>query len=157
MELSLDKPTPIVEDNTACILCSHNYLELEEIMSNQYRVMATRCTKNELYNMLYGLLEKHRDQLHQQGIRVPVITKEVLINHFENHDCLSLERAIVEDLRLLKQMSKVLCENMHTSKGLDDKSVKLWIALSNHKLNLLAKISQKRVSELKTRDPYKFD
>jgi hypothetical protein len=157
MELSLDAPMPIVEDDAACVLCSHKYLELEEIMFNQYRVMATRCTKNELYNMLFGMLQKHREQLHQQGICIPVITKDVLINHFENHDCLSLERAIVEDLRLIKKMSKVLCQNMHSKKGLDDKSVKLWVTLSNHKLNLLAKVSQKRVSELKTRDPYIFD
>ena len=59
MNLSLDDKI-IAEDSTECILCSLKYNKLEEIIFNQYRTMATQCTKHELYRMLFGMITEHK-------------------------------------------------------------------------------------------------
>ena len=67
------------------------------------------------------------------------VTKIDLVRHYEEH-VLSLQNAIIRDVRLVKQVMKQLEKRMLGDK-LNTAALNQWKVLSNHKINLLQRVS----------------
>ena len=93
-----------------------------------------------------GYISIHRDQ---------IITKEALIKHYEYH-IISMERAVMEDIRLCKQMMQTLERKIVTRDGVNSTALNQWKALSTHKLKLLSKIKHQKQPRNVKIEPYDF-
>ena len=141
------------DDNTECILCTHtnhNYLD------QMYHSLNRSTSKCNLYNILYDAFNKRMAEVKKQGMEHHTITKEALIKHYEYH-IISLERAVMEDIRLCKQMMQTLQRKILTHDGVNSTALNQWKTLSNHKIKLLNKIKHiKRPMKVELNKPYDF-
>ena len=62
-------------------------------------------------------------------------------HHYEYH-IVSMERAVMEDVRLCKQMMQTLQRKILTHDGVNSIALNQWKTLSNHKIKLLNKIKR---------------
>ena len=111
-------------------------------------------SKNNLYTILYDAFNKKMNLLKKQGLEHHTITKEALVRHYEYH-VISFERAVMEDVRLVKQMMQTLQRKIVTRDGVNSIILKEWKMLSNHKIQLLNKIKQTKPMKVKI-EPYNF-
>ena len=154
LNLDSEEEMPIEEDNdTNCILCkytNHGYLD------QMHSSLNCTTSKNNLYDILYNAFNKQMNTLKQQNMEYHTISREQLVIHYENH-LISLERSIIEDVRLVKQMMKSLEKKIVTHDGLDNTALSQWKSLSNHKINLLKNIKRtKRPLKLQLDKPHDF-
>ena len=94
-------------------------------------------------------------ELKKQGMEHHTITKEALIKHYEYH-IISMERSIMEDVRLVKQMMETLQKKILPYNGVNSTALNHWKALSTHKLKLLNKIKQTKPTKMDFNKPYDF-
>ena len=90
-----------------CLLCKNTHSYLDEMHS----ALSPSTSRKNLYDMLYDAYIKQKNKLKQQNLRYLDITKDELIKHYENH-VLSLQNAITNDVRLVKQVMKPLEKRM---------------------------------------------
>ena len=134
LNLDSEEEVPIEEDNdTNCILCQYTN---HEFLDQMHSSLNCTTSKNNLYDILYNAFNKQMNTLKQQNMEYHTISREQLVIHYENH-LISLERSIIEDVRLVKQMMKNLEKKIVTREGLDTTALNQWRSLSNHKINLL--------------------
>ena len=123
-----------------CLLCknsNHSYLD------EMHSALSASSSRKNLFDMLYDAYIKQKNKLRQQNLRYLDITKDELVRHYEEH-VLSLQNAIMNDVRLVKQVMKQLEKRMLGDK-LNTAALNQWKVLSNHKINLffiVLKISQ---------------
>ena len=148
-----EEDIPIEEDdNTECILCTHtNHAYLDHM----HHALNRTTSKTNLYNILYDTFHKRMAELIKQGLDHHTITKEALIKHYEYH-IISLERAVMEDVCLCKQMTQTPQRKILTHDGVNSTALNQWRALSNHKIKLLNKIKQTKPMKVALNKPYDF-
>ena len=116
LNLDSEEEMPIEEDNdTNCILCQYTN---HEFLDQMHSSLNCTTSKNNLYDILYNAFNKQMNTLKQQNMEYHTISREQLVIHYENH-LISLERSIIEDVRLVKQMMKNLEKKILTREGLD--------------------------------------
>ena len=144
--------TPIEEDdNMECILCTHtNHAYLDHM----HHCLNRTTSKSNLYNILYDTFHKRMTELKKQGMEHHTITKDALVRHYEYH-VISLERAVMEDVRLVKQMMQTLQKKILRHDGVNSTALNQWRTLSNYKIKLLNKIKQTKPLKVKI-EPYDF-
>jgi hypothetical protein len=152
-DISEEADIPMTEDDaTECVLCmytNHAYLD------HMHHTLSSTTSKTNMYSILYDAFNKQMAELKKQGMEHHTITKDALVRHYEYH-VISFERAVMEDVRLLKQLMETLQKKILTHDGLDSKALNQWKALSTHKLKLLSKIKhQKQPMNVKI-EPYDF-
>ena len=151
-DISEEEDIPIEEDdNTECILCTytnHNYLD------QMHHTLSCTTSKTNLYTILHDAFNKQMNLLKKQGLEHHTITKDALVRHYEYH-VISLERAVMEDVRLVKQMMETLQKKILTHDGVNSMAVNQWRALSTHKIKLLNKIKQTKPTKMKI-EPHDF-
>ena len=154
LNLDSEEEMPIEEDNdTNCILCQYTN---HEFLDQMHSSLNCTTSKNNLYDILYNAFNKQMNTLKQQNMEYHTISREQLVIHYENH-LISLERSIIEDVRLVKQMMKSLEKKIVTREGLDNTALSQWKSLSNHKINLLKNIKRtKRPLKLQLDKPHDF-
>ena len=126
------------DDAIECVLCmytNHDYLD------HMHHALNRTTSKSNLYNILYDAFNKRMIELKKQGMEHHTITKEALIKHYEYH-IISMERSIMEDVRLVKQMMETLQKKILTYDGVNSTALNQWKTLSNHKIKLLNKIKR---------------
>ena len=128
-----------LDNDEQCILCDLSYAHLDEFMSSQFKVLACRMTRGALYKTLWQYLECNRHMLSLQDNNVPDISVEELERHFEYHH-VSIERTIVEQARKTQSLQERLTKKLENK--LDERNVKLFIQLSNHRIALTKKMNQ---------------
>ena len=145
-QLALYKPTHIyiemsinLDNEEQCLLCDLSYAHLDEFVSSQFKVLACRMTKSALYKTLWQYLEHNRRTMSLQGNNLPDISVEDLERHFEYHH-VSIERTIVEQARKTQALQERLTRKLENK--LDERNVKLFIQLSNHRIALTKKMNQ---------------
>ena len=112
--LDSEEEMPIEEDNdTNCILCQYTN---HEFLDQMHSSLNCTTSKNNLYDILYNAFNKQMNTLKQQNMEYHTISREQLVIHYENH-LISLERSIIEDVRLVKQMMKNLEKKIVTREG----------------------------------------
>ena len=126
-----------LDNDEQCILCDLSYAHLDEFMSTQFKVLACRMTRGALYKTLWQYLECNRHTQSLQGNNVPDISVEELERHFEYHH-VSIERTIVEQARKTQALQERLSKKLENK--LDERNVKLFIQLSNHRIALTKKM-----------------
>jgi len=148
-----EEDIPIEEDdNTECILCTHtNHSYLDQM----HHTLSCTTSKTNLYTILHDAFNKQMNLLKKQGLEYHTITKDALVRHYEYH-VISFERAVMEDVRLLKQLMETLQKKILTHDGLDSKALNQWKALSTHKLKLLNKIKHQNQPRNVKIKPYDF-
>ena len=154
LNLDSEEEMPIEEDNdTNCILCQYTN---HEFLDQMHSSLNCTTSKNNLYDILYNAFNKQMNTLKQQNMEYHTISREQLVIHYENH-LISLERSIIEDVRLVKQMMKNLEKKILTRSGLDTTVLNQWKSLSNHKINLLKNIKRKRpIKPIEIKKPHDF-
>ena len=125
-----------------------------------FKIRVTRISLQKYYEVIkiYGskFMGKRMAEVKKQGMEHHTITKEALIKHYEYH-IISLERAVMEDIRLCKQMMQTLERKIVTRDGLDSMALNQWKGLSNHKIKLLNKIKHiKRPMKVELNKSYEF-
>ncbi len=148
-----EEDIPMAEDDaTECLLClytNHSYLD------HMHHALNRTTSKSNLYNILYDTFHKRMTELKKQGMEHHTITKDALVRHYEYH-VISLERAVMEDVRLVKQMMQTLQKKILRHDGVNSTALNQWKGLSNHKIKLLNKIKhQKQPMNVKI-EPYDF-
>ena len=145
-ETALYKPTHIyiemsvnLDNEEQCLLCDLSYTHLDQFMSTQFKVLACRMTRGALYKTLWQYLECNRHTVSLQGNNVPDISVKDLERHFEYHH-VSIERTIVEQARKTQALQERLTKKLENK--LDERNVKLFIQLSNHRIALTKKMNQ---------------
>jgi len=152
--LNLDSDDEIVieeDTDSDCILCkytNHDYLD------NIHRALNCTTSKSNLYDILYNAFNKQMDMLKQQNMEYHTLSREQLVVHYENH-FICMERAAMEDIRLVKKMMKSLERKIVTREGVDGTALTQWRALSNHKISLLRTIKRTK-RPLKLYKPHDF-
>ena len=137
-DISEDEMPIEEDDNSECILCkytNHDYLD------QMHSSLNCTTSKTNLYNILHETFNMQMNILKQQNMEYHTISKETLVNHYENH-LITIERAAIEDIRLCKKMMKNLEKKILTRDGLDTTALKQWKGLSSHKINLLRNINR---------------
>ena len=154
LNLDSEEEMPIEEDNdTNCILCQYTN---HEFLDQMHSSLNCTTSKNNLYDILYNAFNKQMNTLKQQNMEYHTISREQLVIHYENH-LISLERSIIEDVRLVKQMMKNLEKKIVTREGINNIALNQWRSLSNHKINLLRNIKRtKRPLKLQMNKPHDF-
>jgi hypothetical protein len=139
------------DDDTECVLCTHtNHAYLDHM----HHCLNRTTSKTNLYNILYDTFHKQMAEIKKQGLEHHTITKDALVRHYEYH-VISLERAVMEDVRLVKQMMKTLEKKILTHDGVNSTALNQWKTLSNYKIKLLNKIKQTKPLKVKI-EPYDF-
>ena len=148
-----EEDIPIEEDdNTECILCTHTN---HSYLDHMHHTLSSTTSKTNLYTILHDAFNKQMNLLKKQGLQYHTITKAAIIRHYEYH-VISFERAVMEDVRLVKQMMQTLQRKIVTRDGVNSIILKEWKMLSNHKIQLLNKIKrQKQPMNVKI-EPYDF-
>ena len=118
-----------------CLLCKNTHSYLDEMHS----ALSAFSSRKNLYDMLYDAYIKQKNKLKQQNLRYLDVTRIDLVRHYEEH-VLSLQNAIMNDVRLVKQVMKQLEKRMLVDK-LNTAALNQWKALSTHKINLLKSIA----------------
>ena len=136
-EISDDEDIAIKEDDTQeCILCTHgNHRYLDHLHLSLVRT----TSKHNLYTILYDTFSKQMSELKKHELEHHTITKEGLIRHYEFH-VICMERAVMEDVRLVKKLMETLQKKIVTQDGLNPTALNQWRALSTHKLSLLNRV-----------------
>ena len=151
-DISEEEDIPIEEDDaTECVLCmytNHSYLD------HMHHTLSSTTSKTNLYTILHDAFNKQMNLLKKQGLEHHTITKDALVRHYEYH-VISLERAVMEDVRLVKQMMKTLEKKILTHDGVNSTALNQWRTLSNYKIKLLNKIKQTKPMKVKI-EPYDF-
>ena len=98
---------------------------------------------------------KQKNKLKQQNLRYLDVTRIDLVRHYEEH-VLSLQNAITNDVRLVKQVMKQLEKRMLGDK-LNTAALNQWKLLSNHKINLLKSMTPVESIESNIDQPYEFN
>ena len=140
------------DDAIECVLCmytNHDYLD------HMHHALNRTTSKSNLYNILYDAFNKRMTELKKQGMEHHTITKEALIKHYEYH-IISMERSIMEDVRLVKQMMETLQKKILTYDGVNSTALNQWRILSNYKIKLLHKIKQTKPMKVELNKPYDF-
>ena len=140
------------DDSTECILCTHtnhNYLD------HLYHSLNRTTSKTNLYTILHDAFNKQMAEVKKQGLEYHTITKAALIRHYEYH-VISFERAVMEDVRLVKQMMETLQKKILRHDGVNSTALSQWKALSTHKLKLLSKIKHQKQPRNVKIEPYDF-
>jgi len=152
-DISEEEDIPIEEDHSAdCVLClytNHSYLD------HMHHTLSSTTSKTNLYTILHDAFNKQMNLLKKQGLEYHTITKAALIRHYEYH-VISFERAVMEDIRLVKQMMKTLQNKILTHDGVNSTALSQWKALSTHKLKLLSKIKRQKQQMNVKIEPYDF-
>ena len=152
-DISEEEDIPIEEDDaTECVLCmytNHKYLDHMKQCLNRSTI------KTNLYTILHDAFNKKMNLLKKQGLEYHTITKAALIRHYEYH-VISFERAVMEDVRLVKQMMQTLQRKIVTRDGVNSIILKEWKMLSNHKIKLLNKIKRQKQPRNVKIEPYDF-
>ena len=148
-----EEDIPIEEDDaTECVLCmytNHSYLD------HMHHTLSSTTSKTNLYTILHDAFNKQMNLLKKQGLEYHTITKDMLVRHYEYH-VISFERAVMEDIRLVKQMMETLQKKILRHDGVNSTALSQWKALSTHKIKLLNKIKrQKQPMNVKIK-PYDF-
>ena len=140
------------DDDTECVLFTHtNHAYLDYM----HHCLNRTTSKTNLYTILHDAFNKQMNLLKKQGLEYHTITKAAIIRHYEYH-VISFERAVMEDIRLVKQMMKTLQNKILTHDGVNSTALSQWKGLSNHKIKLLNKIKrQKQPMNVKI-EPYDF-
>ena len=154
LNLDSEEEMPIEEDNdTNCILCQYTN---HEFLDQMHSSLNCTTSKNNLYDILYNAFTKQMDILKRHNMEYHTISRDQLMNHYENH-LISIERTAMEDIRLCKKMMKSLEKKIVTREGLDNTALSQWKSLSNHKINLLKNIKRtKRPLKLQLDKPHDF-
>ena len=151
-DISEEEAISIEEDtDTDCILCQYTN---HEFLDQMHSSLNCTTSKNNLYDILYNAFNKQMNTLKQQNMEYHTISRDQLINHYENH-LISIERTAMEDIRLCKKMMKSLEKKIVTREGLDTTALTQWRSLSNHKINLLKNIKRTK-RPLKLHKPHDF-
>ena len=140
------------DDSTECILCTHtnhNYLD------HLYHSLNRTTSKTNLYTILHDAFNKQMAEVKKQGLEYHTVTKAALIRHYEYH-VISFERAVMEDVRLVKNMMTTLQNKILTHDGVNSTALSQWKALSTHKLKLLSKIKHQKQPRNVKIEPYDF-
>ena len=147
-----EEDIPIEEDdNMECILCTHTN---HSYLDHMHHCLNRTTSKTNLYNILYDTFHKQMAEIKKQALEHHTITKDALVRHYEYH-VISLERAVMEDVRLVKQMMKTLEKKILTHDGVNSTALNQWKTLSNYKIKLLNKIKQTKPLKVKI-EPYDF-
>ena len=154
LDVSDDEAISIEEDTDSdCILCkytNHDYLD------HLYYTLCGSTSKNNMYTTLFDTFNKRMKELESQGFESHQLKKEALINHYETH-FISMERAVIEDVRLCKKLMRSLQKKIVTREGVDGAALTQWRSLSNHKISLLRTIKRtKRPLKLQVNKPHDF-
>ena len=145
--------TPIEEDDSVeCILCTHTN---HSYLAHMHHTLSSTTSKTNMYNILYDAFNKRMAELKKQGLEYHTITKDALVRHYEYH-VISFERAVMEDVRLVKNMMKTLQNKILTHDGVNSTALNQWKALSTHKLKLLSKIKHQKQPRNVKIEPYDF-
>tara|TARA_B100001250_G_C19116271_1_gene493321 strand:- start:65 stop:514 length:450 start_codon:yes stop_codon:yes gene_type:complete len=134
-----------------CLLCknaNHSYLD------EMHSALSPSSSRKNLYDMLYDAYIKQKNKLKQQNLRYLDVTRIDLVRHYEEH-VLSLQNAIMNDVRLVKQVMKQLEKKMLGDK-LNTAALNQWKVLSNHKINLLKSMAPVESIESNIDQSYKF-
>jgi hypothetical protein len=151
-DISEEADIPIKEDDSMeCILCTHTN---HSYLDHMHHCLNRTTSKNNLYTILYDAFNKKMNLLKKQGLEYHTITKEALIKHYEYH-LISMERAVMEDIRLVKQLMETLQKKILTHDGVNSTALNHWKGLSNHKIKLLNKIKQTKPMKMKI-EPHDF-
>ena len=144
--------TPIEEDSKMhCVLCTHTN---HSYLAHLHHTLSSTTSKTNMYNILYDAFNKRMAELKKQGMEHHTITKDALVRQYEYH-VISFERAVMEDVRLVKQMMKTLEKKILTHDGVNSTALNQWKTLSNYKIKLLNKIKQTKPMKVKI-EPYDF-
>ena len=135
-----------------CILCTHTN---HSYLDHMHHCLNRTTSKTNLYTILHDAFNKRMAELKKQGLEYHTITKDVLIKHYEFH-IISLERAVMEDGRLVKQMMQTLQRKIVTRDGVNSTVLNQWRALSTHKIKLLHKIKYQKEPISVNIEPYDF-
>ena len=145
-----EEDIPIEEDdNKECILCTHTN---HSYLAHMHHTLSSTTSKTNMYNILYDAFNKRMAELKKQGMEHHTITKDALVRHYEYH-VISFERAVMEDVRLVKNMMKTLQNKILTHDGVNSIILKEWKMLSNHKIQLLNKIKQTKPTKMDFNKP----
>ena len=148
-----EEDIPIEEDdNKECILCTHTN---HSYLAHLHHTLSSTTSKTNMYNILYDAFNKRMAELKKQGMEHHTITKDALVRHYEYH-VISFERAVMEDIRLVKNMMKTLQNKILTHDGVNSTALSQWKGLSNHKIKLLHKIKQTKPTKMEVNKPYDF-
>ena len=139
------------DDSTECILCTHTN---HSYLDHMHHTLSSKTSKTNLYTILHDAFNKQMAEIKKQGLEHHTITKDALVRHYEYH-VISLERAVMEDVRLVKQMMKTLEKKILTNDGVNSTALNQWRTLSNYKIKLLNKIKQTKPLKVKI-EPYDF-
>ena len=111
-------------------------------------------SKSNLYKILYETFTKDQTILKQQNREYHTMNLEELTNHFENH-VVTIERAILHDVCIIKQLMNELEQKMRTKQGIESAILIQWQKLSSQKINLIGKLKKVHYS-VKIPEPYNF-
>ena len=152
-DISAEEDIPMEEDDKIeCILCTHTN---HSYLDHMHHTLSCTTSKTNLYTILHDAFNKQMNLLKKQGLEYHTITKDMLVRHYEYH-VISFERAVMEDVRLVKQMMQTLQRKILTHDGVNSIILKEWKMLSTHKLKLLSKVKrQKQPTNMKI-EPYDF-
>ena len=140
------------DDSTECILCTHTN---HSYLDHMHHTLSSTTSKTNLYTILYDAFNKQMNLLKKQGLEYHTITKDALVRHYEYH-VISFERAVMEDVRLVKNMMTTLQNKILTHDGVNSTALSQWKGLSNHKIKLLKKIKQTKPTKADFNKPYDF-
>ena len=140
------------DDSTECILCTHTN---HSYLDHMHHTLSCTTSKTNLYTILHDAFNKRMAEVKKQGLEYHTITKAALIRHYEYH-VISFERAVMEDVRLVKQMMETLQKKILRHDGVNSTALSQWKALSTHKLKLLSKIKHQKQPRNVKIEPYDF-
>tara|TARA_B110000879_G_C11176843_1_gene516402 strand:+ start:2559 stop:3167 length:609 start_codon:yes stop_codon:yes gene_type:complete len=133
-----------------CALCqygdggsgeAHSVIQRMQEIDSQ---MVGKVRDEEIYSLQADLYRTHvKEPLSRQGIEAPDVTAETCRAHFSKHR-MNMKRMIGSEISFVNSMQKhvrrenILSRNNVTGRTkVDNGSIKQWISLSKHKLDLI--------------------
>lgn len=137
-------------DGCKCALCqygdggsgeAHSVIQRMQEIDSQ---MVGKVRDDEIYMLQADLYRTHvKEPLERQGIDAPEVTAETCKAHFSKHR-MNMKRMVGSEITFVNSMQKhmrreqILSRNNVTGRTkVDNGSIKQWIALSKHKLDLI--------------------
>ena len=156
-----------------CALCqygdggsgeAHSVIQRMQEIDSQ---MVGKIKDQEIYSLQADLYRTHvKEPLERQGIEAPDVTAETCKSHFSKHR-MNIKRIVGSEISFVNTMQKhvrresILSRNNVTGRTkVDNNSVKQWIALSKHKLDLIkyykGPLSKDKATKTGNIKPYSF-
>lgn len=146
-----------------CPLCTYQKDNIIQSCSKVHASLVGKVANQQIYTIICDMYEKHVEPLRRQGKVLMALDEQTCKEHFTRH-VVNPTQQIADDILYCAKMQRHYQNNIALRNGgavmLNPQSVKEYVQISKHKLELVKYFSNRKKKEangMSTIQPYAFN